>query len=86
MWELRMVKNMVLSGLLLVLLVTGPVSVQAQSGAAPESVSTPDATSGGSSYKKAGLGCAAGAVLGSVVPGVGNIVGCVVGGLFGWWR
>jgi hypothetical protein len=69
-----------------VLLVTGAVSVQAQTGAAPESVSAAVATSEGSPYKKAGLGCAAGAVLGSAVPGVGNLVGCLLGGLIGWWR
>jgi len=31
------------------------------------------------------LGCATGAVLGSVLPGLGNAVGCVIGGFVGWW-
>jgi len=81
-----MAKEMVLSGLLLALLVTGPVSAQAQTGPASESVSSLVSTSEGFPYKKTGLGCAAGAVLGTVVPVVGNIVGCLVGGLYSWWR
>ncbi len=30
-------------------------------------------------------GCVGGAVIGTVVPIFGNLVGCVVGGLAGWW-
>ncbi|MCG8380729.1 MAG: glycine zipper domain-containing protein [Gammaproteobacteria bacterium] len=29
-------------------------------------------------------GCAGGVLIGSIVPGLGNAVGCVVGGLMGW--
>lgn len=37
-------------------------------------------------YAQTGKGCAAGAVLGSVVPGLGTAVGCVLGGFVAWWR
>ncbi|MEK7322355.1 MAG: hypothetical protein AABZ84_04670 [Pseudomonadota bacterium] len=30
-------------------------------------------------------GCVGGAVLGTVIPVFGNLVGCAVGGLAGWW-
>lgn len=30
-------------------------------------------------------GCVAGAMVGFVVPGLGNIVGCAVGVAVGWW-
>lgn len=30
-------------------------------------------------------GCVGGAVLGTVVPIFGNLVGCVLGGFTGWW-
>ena len=30
-------------------------------------------------------GCVGGAVLGTVVPIFGNLVGCAVGGIAGWW-
>lgn len=30
-------------------------------------------------------GCVAGGVLGSVIPGFGNILGCAAGGFVGWW-
>lgn len=32
-----------------------------------------------------GSGCVGGAVLGTVVPIFGNLVGCAVGGFVGWW-
>lgn len=37
-------------------------------------------------YGQTGKGCAVGAVLGSVVPGLGTAVGCVFGGVLAWWR
>ena len=33
---------------------------------------------------RSGGGCVAGAILGSVIPGLGNVVGCAVGALGGW--
>lgn len=30
-------------------------------------------------------GCVGGAVLGTVVPIFGNLIGCAVGGIAGWW-
>ena len=30
-------------------------------------------------------GCVGGAVLGTVIPIFGNLVGCAVGGIAGWW-
>lgn len=30
-------------------------------------------------------GCAAGALFGSIIPGFGNVIGCVAGGFVGWW-
>lgn len=33
----------------------------------------------------AAKGCATGAVAGFVIPGLGNIIGCAVGGLVGWF-
>ena len=32
-----------------------------------------------------GAGCGAGALLGSVVPGLGNAIGCIAGGVIGWF-
>ncbi len=29
-------------------------------------------------------GCTGGAIVGSIIPGLGNAVGCVVGGFVGW--
>ena len=46
----------------------------------------PSSSDAGFPYKRTGTGCAAGAVLGSVVPGLGTAVGCVVGGFVAWWR
>ena len=50
------------------------------------SYTQPSSSKAGFPYKKAGTGCAAGAVLRSVVPGLGTAVGCVVGGFMAWWR
>lgn len=33
----------------------------------------------------ASKGCLAGAVLGMVLPGLGNLIGCAAGGLAVWW-
>lgn len=33
----------------------------------------------------ASAGCLAGAALGSVLPGLGNLIGCAAGGLAVWW-
>jgi hypothetical protein len=63
-----------------------PTASASSSASSASSDSVPTGTDEGFPYKKTGLGCAAGAVLGSVVPVVGNIVGCVLGGLFGWLR
>jgi hypothetical protein len=30
-------------------------------------------------------GCVGGAVIGSVVPVIGNLAGCIVGGFASWW-
>jgi len=35
--------------------------------------------------RDSGIGCATGAALGSVFPGLGTVVGCLVGGVAGWW-
>jgi hypothetical protein len=68
-----------------------PGSAQADLFDTPSSTTKSDYAESGHSdsmspYKKTGIGCAAGAVLGSVAPGLGNVVGCVVGGLVAWWR
>ncbi len=91
-----MFKNIVLPGLLTVLMAMSLNSelAQADTGATSTGVATTSASFStsvtgndqGFPYSKTGIGCAAGAVLGSVVPVVGNIVGCVLGGLFGWLR
>lgn len=33
----------------------------------------------------AGAGCLGGAALGTVLPGIGNILGCIAGGASMWW-
>ena len=33
----------------------------------------------------AGAGCLGGAALGTVLPGIGNILGCIAGGASLWW-
>jgi len=33
----------------------------------------------------AGAGCLGGAALGTVLPGIGNIIGCIAGGASVWW-
>ena len=33
----------------------------------------------------AGAGCLGGAALGTVLPGLGNIIGCIAGGVSVWW-
>lgn len=37
------------------------------------------------SWVDAGAGCLGGAALGTVLPGIGNIIGCVAGGMSVWW-
>ena len=36
-------------------------------------------------WVSAGAGCLGGAVLGTVLPGIGNIIGCIAGGASAWW-
>jgi len=33
----------------------------------------------------AGAGCLGGAALGTVLPGIGNLIGCIAGGASVWW-
>jgi len=35
--------------------------------------------------KGAAKGCASGAIAGTVVPGLGNLIGCAIGGIAGWF-
>lgn len=53
-------------------------------------IDTPSATSKEEPSTSRGLvsasaGCLGGAALGTVFPGIGNLIGCVVGGLSVWW-
>ena len=52
-----------------------------------ENATTTTTTTGEKSSDTMGAakGCAAGAVAGFVIPGLGNIIGCAVGGLVGWF-
>ncbi len=80
------------SALLLSLLLLGPV--QAAPPPTPHEADTSSAespleptaedTPGRRYLWRAGGGCVAGAIAGTVVPGLGNAVGCVVGALGGW--
>lgn len=36
-------------------------------------------------WVSAGAGCLGGAALGTVLPGIGNIIGCIAGGASAWW-
>ena len=36
-------------------------------------------------WVSAGAGCLGGAALGTVLPGIGNILGCIAGGASMWW-
>lgn len=38
-----------------------------------------------SAWVSAGAGCLGGAALGTVLPGLGNLVGCLAGGVSMWW-
>ena len=38
-----------------------------------------------SAWVSAGAGCLGGAALGTVLPGIGNLIGCFVGGASAWW-
>lgn len=87
--------SLYLAALLTLLLSAAPLTTQAQPpvaaiDGAPERVIAEQPTTGDSDaeahpVRDSGIGCATGAVLGSVLPGLGNVVGCAVGGLLGWW-
>lgn len=62
---------------------TTEVSTEIATPKQPEAGDTADA--GAHPVRDSSIGCATGAVLGSVLPGLGNAVGCVVGGVLGWW-
>lgn len=49
-----------------------------------EPASEAEEGTGGNGWAITG-GCVGGAVLGSVVPGLGNLVGCAAGGLISWF-
>lgn len=36
-------------------------------------------------WVSAGAGCLGGAALGTVLPGIGNLIGCIAGGASVWW-
>lgn len=59
----------------------------AETPAAPPAISSEG--NPGNSGLRTGLvvsgGCVGGAVIGTVVPIFGNLVGCALGGLAGWW-
>ena len=84
----------VLSFLLAIMLAIGPAIVQAQplanvtEGTAVHRVSEQRVDTTDTAQhpiRNSTVGCATGAVLGTVVPGLGNLVGCMVGGFIGWW-
>jgi len=77
--------------LLMCCLLNGQVVIAADNSIDP-SVSTPalspavEATAGTSHvWIDAGAGCLGGAALGTVLPGIGNLIGCIAGGASVWW-
>lgn len=74
--------------LLLCYVLTGPVAVadNPPDTTVPTLMPSPEPRPAASSaWVSATAGCLGGAALGTVLPGIGNLIGCFVGGASAWW-
>ncbi len=62
-----------------------PVAGYANDQIPPNHIEAAEEGGGGGGAKGAAKGCASGAIAGTVVPGLGNLIGCAVGGIAGWF-
>ena len=62
------------------------VAIDTPPDVAPTLIATAEPRSGATSvWVSAAAGCLGGAALGSVLPGIGNLLGCFAGGASAWW-